>query len=181
MNKKQKQLLNLILSSIFLALGIVLPFITGNIPFLGNRFLPMHIPVLVCGFVCGWKYGGLVGVLTPLLRALLVGIPLLYPVAFIMSFELATYGLITGLFYQILPKKTINVIGSLISAMILGRIVWGIVGAIVYSSLGVEFTMTVFIMAAFITALPGIIFQLIFIPILIIFMQKNEVLSRYLQ
>lgn len=178
---KQKPLINLILSSVFLALGIVLPFVTGNVSFLGSRFLPMHIPVILCGFVCGWRYGAIVGFLTPLLRALLVGMPPLFPVAFIMSFELAFYGLSIGLLYRYLPKKPINVYISLILAMIIGRVIWGVVSMIVFFSLGTEFTFTIFLYGAFITALPGIIFQLAFIPALIIMMKKNEVLSTYLR
>ena len=47
----------LTLSALFLALGLVLPLITGQIPQIGKMLLPMHIPVLLCGMVCGWPYG----------------------------------------------------------------------------------------------------------------------------
>ena len=40
---------NLVLAAMLTAVGIVLPFFTGQIPQIGNMLLPMHLPVLVCG------------------------------------------------------------------------------------------------------------------------------------
>lgn len=177
---KQKPLTRMILASMFLALGIILPFLTGNVQFLGNQFLPMHLPVLICGFVCGYKYGGLIGFITPLFRAVLIGMPPLYPVALVMSFELSIYGLVIGLLYQSLPKNIFNIYVSLIGAMILGRLGWGLFAYLIYPGAGFSFSAQIFINTALVTAIPGIVFQLIFIPILIIFMQKNKVLSGYL-
>ena len=65
---KNSNVKNLALSAMFIAIGQVLPFFTGQIPQIGNMLLPMHIPVLLCGLICGWKYGALVGFTTPLLR-----------------------------------------------------------------------------------------------------------------
>ena len=48
---------NLVLSALFLALGLVLPFLTGQIPQFGSMLLPMHLPVLLCGFACSWPWG----------------------------------------------------------------------------------------------------------------------------
>lgn len=56
------------LSAMFFALGLILPFFTGQIPQIGSMLLPMHIPVFLCGFICGWKYGGVIGFLLPLMR-----------------------------------------------------------------------------------------------------------------
>ena len=92
----------LTLAALFLALGLVLPFLTGQIPEIGGMLLPMHIPVLICGFVCGWKYGLVVGFITPLLRMMLFGMPPL-ATAVGMAFELATYGAVTGIVYHKLP------------------------------------------------------------------------------
>ncbi|MBE0700498.1 MAG: ECF transporter S component, partial [Acholeplasmataceae bacterium] len=160
----QKQLIYIILSSFFIALGVVLPFLTANVAFLGARFLPMHVPVLLCGFICGWKYGLIVGLITPMLRSLLVGMPPLYPTAFIMTFELGAYGLVAGLLYRKLPKITYNIFVALMCAMIIGRIVWGLTSLMVYTSAGLEFTLPIYLAGAFVNAIPGIIFQLIFIP-----------------
>ena len=52
----RKPIQNLVLSAMLLAVGIVLPFFTGQIPKVGSMLLPMHLPVLVCGLVCGWQY-----------------------------------------------------------------------------------------------------------------------------
>lgn len=158
------------LSAMFIALGIVLPFITMNIPTLGNMLLPMHIPVLLGGFILGPIYGMFIGFVTPLLRSLMFGAPIFYPNAIVMSFELLTYGLISGVFYHIIfnrRSKLINIYISLILAMIFGRIIYGIVYLIIsFISLN-EFTFNIFIMEAFINAIPGIIIQLILIPIII--------------
>jgi predicted membrane protein len=158
------------LSAMFIALGIVLPFITMNIPTLGNMLLPMHIPVLLGGFILGPIYGMFIGFVTPLLRSLMFGAPIFYPNAIVMSFELLTYGLISGVFYHIIfnrRSKLINIYISLILAMIFGRIIYGIVYLIVsFISLN-EFTFNIFIMEAFVNAIPGIIIQLILIPIII--------------
>ena len=65
----KKSIKNMTLSAMFMAIGIVLPFFTGQIPRIGNMLLPMHIPVFLCGLICGWQYGAVVGFLLPLLRS----------------------------------------------------------------------------------------------------------------
>ena len=95
----------LTVSALFLAIGYVLPFLTGQIPTVGNMMLPMHIPVLLCGIVCGWQYGLGVGFILPLTRSLIFGKPLLYPNAVSMAFELAAYGAVAGFMHKILPHK----------------------------------------------------------------------------
>ena len=54
--KENKPVVKLTLSAMFLAIGLVLPFFTGQIPQIGNMLLPMHIPVLLCGLICGWQW-----------------------------------------------------------------------------------------------------------------------------
>ena len=118
---------NMVTAAVFLALGMVLPFFTGQIPTIGSMLLPMHIPVLICGYVCGWQWGLLVGLIVPILRSMTLGMPPMMPVAAAMAFELAAYGASTGLLYEKLEKNTISIYISLIGAMIFGRIVWGLV------------------------------------------------------
>ena len=161
----------------FLALGLVLPFLTMQIPQFGSMLLPMHLPVLLCGFVCGWPYGLLVGVITPLLRSALFAMPPLYPVAIAMAFELATYGILAGLLYKLLPKKTLNIYISLILAMLGGGIVWGVVQTVLLGFGGNAFTWQAFIGGAFATALPGIILQLVLIPILVMALKRAKLIS----
>ena len=96
--------MKLALAGLFIALGLVLPFFTGQIPSLGSKLLPMHIPVLLAGFVCGWPYGLAIGFIVPLLRSVLFGMPPMYPTAVAMAFELAVYGFATG-FLQVAAEK----------------------------------------------------------------------------
>ena len=172
-NSKTKKL---VLSSMLLALGIVLPFLTGQIKEIGDTLLPMHMTVMLCGYLCGPVYGGTVGILTPLIRSISFGMPPIYPSAIWMMLELFTYGLITGLFY--LKKKkssTLYLYFSLIIAMIGGRIVWGIAKVILLGIASKPFTFQMFIFSGFVDAIPGIILQLIFIPLIIKLVSKPTV------
>ena len=117
------QIRKIVLAGLMIALAIILPFATGQIPQIGSMLLPMHIPVLLCGFICGWKYGLAVGFIVPLLRSMMFGMPPMMT-AIAMAFELAAYGVITGLLYKVLPGKKVKVYISLIVAMLVGRIVW---------------------------------------------------------
>ena len=94
---------NITIAGLCLALAMVLPFLTGQIPQIGSALSPMHIPVLLCGFLAGGFWGLLVGAAAPLLRFALFGMPPLMPMGIAMAFELATYGLIAGLVYRMLP------------------------------------------------------------------------------
>ncbi|MFU0831427.1 MAG: ECF transporter S component [Oscillospiraceae bacterium] len=162
----------MILAAVFMALGLLLPFVTGQIPQIGMMLLPMHIPVLLCGFLCGWPYGLLVGFITPLFRSVLFGMPPLYPTAAAMAFELAAYGFFSGFFYDKFPKKISFTYITLLLAMIMGRIVWGFVSLLFYSAMGKGFTWAMFMGGAVINAVPGIILQIALIPALVAALQK---------
>ena len=112
--KKQNSIINLSLAAMFLALAFVMPFLTGQIPQIGSKLCPMHIPVILCGYICGAPWGLVVGAVAPMLRSLTLGMPPLFPTAFAMSFELAVYGFMSGLLYRILPKKKVNIYASLV-------------------------------------------------------------------
>lgn len=174
-----KQTKKLVLSAFFMALGIVLPFLTGQIQQIGNMLLPMHIPVLLCGFICGWPYGLVVGLVTPLLRSAMFGMPPIMPTAAGMAVELAVYGTITGILYSKLPKKIPYIYVSLLGAMIAGRVAWGIVSIALYGFMGNRFSMAIFLSGAFLKAIPGIILQIILIPAIIIALKKARVLEDY--
>ena len=103
--KNHQNILKMTASALCLALCLVLPFLTLQMPEIGSMLLPMHIPVLLCGFICGWKWGLGVGFAAPLVRSLIFGKPFLYPVAVCMALELAAYGFVCGLMYRLLPKK----------------------------------------------------------------------------
>ena len=125
--KKNNNINNLALSAMFLALAFVMPFLTGQLPQIGSMLLPMHIPVILCGYICGGPWGLAVGFIAPLLRSFTLGMPPLFPTAVSMAFELATYGFMTGLLHKLLPKKKSSIYASLILSMVAGRIVWGVV------------------------------------------------------
>lgn len=179
MNRREL-ILKISLSGMFIALAIVLPFLTGQIPDVGSMLCPMHIPILICGFILGWKYGVVVGFISPLLRSFIFTMPPLYPAAITMAFELAAYGFITGLLFEIIKKRNLltNYI-ILLSAMLGGRIIWGIVRFILSLMDGTfNFTFEMFVSGAFLTAWPGIILQLILIPVLIVALDKTGVLKK---
>ena len=160
------------LSAMFLALAFVMPFLTGQIPQIGSMLCPMHIPVLLCGFFCGAPWGMLVGFIAPLLRSFVLGMPPMFPTACCMAFELAAYGLVAGWLHEKLPKQKAYVYVSLVSAMIIGRLVWGVAMLCCMGLDTTKFGMTAFIGGAVTGAVPGIILQLIIVPIVVITLEK---------
>lgn len=167
---------HLTLSGLFLALGLVLPFLTGQIPEIGNQLLPMHIPILLCGFVCGPICGAVVGAVTPLIRSLLFGMPPMMS-AIAMAFELLGYGLMAGLFYRTLPKKPGYLYVSLLGAMIVGRIMWGVASIVIYAAMGNAFTWQIFFAGAVLNAVPGIIVQIVIIPLIVLALQRARLME----
>lgn len=171
--KTKNSVVNPALSAMFLAMAFVLPFFTGQIPQIGNMLCPMHLPVIMCGYICGGPWGLAVGFVAPLLRSFIVGAPTLFPRAVAMAFELATYGFLSGFLYRVLPKKKINIYLSLIISMISGRVIWGIVQIACAGFNAQKFGLAAFWAGAVANAVPGIIIQLILIPILIIIFEKS--------
>ena len=158
----------------FTAIGIVLPFFTGQIPQIGSMLLPMHIPVFLCGLICGWQYGAAVGFILPLMRSMLFTMPPLFPNATAMAFELLTYGLVAGLLYSRSRWQcVIALYRSIIVAMVAGRIVWGVVEIILLGINGSVFTWKAFMAGAFLNAVPGIIVQLILIPAVMVALNRT--------
>ena len=166
------QIRKLTYSALFLALAMVLPFLTGQIPQIGSALSPMHIPALLCGFLCGWPWGLAVGLISPLLRSVIFGMPAMFPGAVAMSFELATYGAVSGLLYKILPRRKSGVSITIVVAMLLGRAVWGIARLILAGLSGQSFTWALFLAGAFTNAVPGIILHLVLVPLLVIVLEK---------
>lgn len=177
MEEKRSVTGNMVLAAMFMALGIVMPFITGQIPAVGSRLLPMHLPVLICGFVCGWKYGLVVGFVVPLLRSVMFGMPPMVPTAVCMAFELAAYGACTGILYHVLPKKNGMIYISLIGAMLIGRVVWGIVSMLIYGVMGNSFTVKIFMAGAFLNAVPGILVQIVVIPVIVMALKRAKLMK----
>ena len=169
---RKNEIKKMTLSAMFLALAYVMPFLTGQIQQIGSMLCPMHIPVLLCGFFCGAPWGLIVGVIAPILRSFTLGMPIMFPMAVCMAFELGTYGLISGLLHKILPKGKAFIYVALLSAMVLGRIVWGLA---MFACMGFDaskFGMAAFISGAITSSIPGIIIQIVLVPILVIVIEK---------
>ena len=162
MNKTRK----LTLTAMCLALGVILPQAFHMIPNAGNIFLPMHIPVLICGFICGPFYGLTVGIITPCLSHIIFSMP---PAMMLgqMIVELGVYGLCTGLFNQIITinNELLKYYLVLIISMVVGRITYGICNALLFKA--GNYSLSIWLSAAFIKGLPGIIIQLVLIPTIV--------------
>ena len=173
-----KTIKNLTLSAMFMAIGMILPILTGQIQQIGNMLLPMHLPVFLCGLICGWQYGAAVGFVLPLLRSVTFGMPPLFPTATAMAFELATYGLVAGLLYgRSRWQCVISLYRSLVAAMLAGRIVWGAVQIVLLGLSGSSFTWQMFMAGALLNAIPGIIVQLILIPAVMVALNRTGLVT----
>lgn len=167
---KKSSVYKLVLTGLLVAIGVLLPSIFHAAAINGSMFLPMHIPVLLCGILCGWKWGMVSGAIIPLLCSLILGMPPIYPAGVSMIAELITYGLVCG----VLSQKKANIFVSLIVAMIAGRIVMGVANLLLYKA----YAWPEFLGAAFVTAAPGIIIQLILIPAIFYALKKANLLER---
>ena len=170
--RKNNSIFKMVLAAMFLAMAYVLPFFTGQIPEIGSMLCPMHIPVLLCGFLCGWPWGLAVGFIAPMLRSMILGMPPMFPTAVCMAFELATYGVMTGLFYKWFPKKKGFIYVSLIFAMIAGRLVWGLAMLVCTGIKGGSFGAAAFLAGAVTNAIPGIVLQLLVIPVVVMLLER---------
>ena len=174
MSKTQRPLQTLATAAMLLALGLVLPFFTGQIPQIGRMLCPMHLPVLLCGLLCGWKYGLAVGLILPPLRFVLFHMPPPFPTGIAMAFELAAYGFLTGFLYARSRWQCVMALyRCLIAAMIAGRLVWG-AACVVLLGLGkLEFSWHAFLSGAVLSAIPGIVLQLLVIPAVMVAMDRT--------
>ena len=173
MNRRTR---NMILAAMMLALSWLMPFLAALNPTIAKIISPMHIPIFLCGFLCELPWSPIVGFAAPLLRSLTTGMPALYPNALAMSFELATYGLVTTLLIRVLPDRPLSVYLSLIGAMIAGRLVWGFASLVLYGLGGTPFTFQMFLAGAFINAAPGIAVHIVVIPAIILALRRAKLL-----
>jgi len=180
--KRQMEIRRMVLAALLLALGLELPFVTGQIPEVGNMLLPMHLPVLICGLVCGWKWGAAVGFVLPLLRSMLFQMPPLLPTmrtggALCMAFELMAYGLFCGLLYRKLKPYRWGLIVSLVGAMLIGRIVWAVASVIIYRIFAdFNFDFQLFLTGGFVAAWPGMLVQLVIVPVVVRLLEDSKLL-----
>lgn len=173
--KTHNMIKNLALTGMFMAIGLLLPFLTGQIQQFGNMLLPMHLPVFLCALICGWKFALPMSFALPLLRSVLFGMPPIFPTAVSMAFELATYAFVAGILYEKSRWQCVRALyRSLIIAMLAGRAVWGVIQFILLTANGKGFTLMAFLSGAFLTAYPGIILQLILIPIIMVALDRAK-------
>lgn len=155
---------NLVIAGLLLAIGLIIPYIFHSSGIAGTIFLPMHIPVLIGGFLLPPQFALLLGILTPLINSLITGMPNLFPIGIIMAFELGTYGLLASLLYIKLKFPTVI---ALILSMIGGRIMVGLVVFVLAIFFAIPLEPITYVIGAITTGIPGIVIQLVLIPILI--------------
>ena len=176
--KTMNSIKRMTLAAVCVALCVVLPIAFHSIPNAGNVFLPMHIPVLICGMICGWPYGFLCGLMGPLVSSALTGMP---PIAYLpsMMVECGVYGLVSGLMLKAVHTKSTygDLYISLVTAMLAGRVVSGIAKALIFTP---GMAMSAWVAASFVTTLPGIVIQLVFLPTVVFTLMKARIIpSRY--
>ena len=166
----------LVLTAVCAALCVVVPMAFHAIPNGGQVFLPMHIPVLLCGMLCGWPYGLACGLLGPLLSSLLTSMP--SPAALPgMLVECAVYGCVSGLLLRYVRAGSLyaDLYISLAPAMLAGRVISGIVKALILSP---DISLTAWATASFVTGLPGIAIQLALVPALVLGLERAKLIPK---
>ena len=168
--KQPNRTRTLVFAALCCALGVALPMTVHGIPGAGLVFLPMHLPVLLCGLLCGPVWGLACGAVTPVVSCLATGMP---PAAKlpVMLCELAAYGAVSGLAVRWVRvhSRAGRLYLSLAAAMLAGRVVSGLAGGLVF---GAGTTLRSWVTVSFVTALPGIVIQLILLPALVLALQK---------
>lgn len=173
------QVKRIVIAAACAALGIVLPMAFHSIPNAGATWLPMHIPVMISGLVAGPVSGAVTGVLAPVLSSLLTGMPAA-PMVVPMTCELFVYGLVSGLLSRVVRsgRATVDLYVSLVGAMLAGRIVNGILRALIFSPGAYSFE--AWVAASFVTSITGIVLQLaVVVPIVVSLERAGLVPPRY--
>lgn len=172
--KNHNAVKNMTLCAVCIALCVVLPIAFHSIPNAGSVFLPMHIPVLICGMICGWPFGFLCGLMGPLLSSALTGMP---PIAMLpaMMVECGVYGLVSGLMLKFVHTKHTfgDLYIALVTAMVAGRVLSGIAKALIFTP---GMALSAWVTASFVTALPGILIQLLFLPSVVFTLMKARII-----
>ncbi len=168
-----------ILTAVCIALCVVLPQAFHAIPNAGSIYLPMHIPVLLCGLICGWPFGLLCGLAGPLLSSLFTGMP---PAAYLppMAVECAAYGCVSGILTRFVRTKNTyaDLYICLIGAMLSGRVIAGLARALIFA--GGSYSMAAWATGYFVTGLPGIVIQLVLLPVIVsALMRAGLIPARY--
>ena len=165
-----------VFTAVCAALCIVVPMAFHTIPNAGVVFLPMHIPVLLCGLACGWPFGLICGLIGPLLSSVITGMP---PAAMLpgMMVECATYGFVAGLMMKLVHTKSnlADLYISLITAMVLGRVVAGLAKALIIAPGTPVFA---WVSTSLVAGIPGIVIQLVLMPTIVTTLTVAKLLPR---
>lgn len=164
-----------VLAIILGVLGVLLPWFFGGVRIFGMGLLPMEFPVLLCGMICGAGYGGVVGAVVPILYALIFNTMSVYPLGVATVAELCAFGVLCGVLYKVMRQ---NVFVSLLLAMFSGRTVFAVVYYYLLRSEGVIYTAERFINGEFLNVLPGIAIQIIFIPLIVLILNKTGIVHQ---
>jgi hypothetical protein len=165
----------------FIALNIVVPWIFHQVHLAGPTFLPMQIFVLAGGLLFGWRAGLVIGLFTPIVSYAVSGMP--FPGILVQTtMELSAYGLITGLLRE---RFRMGVFVSLLGAMAGGRLVLLLAAAVIYlvsgashNFAGPESNPFLVVWSAIWQGWPGILIQIISIPLIICRVEKSTTTLR---
>lgn len=172
-SKKHNIIRKITYCAVLIALGIVLPFLTGQIPEVGSALSPLHIPALLAGFTVGPIWGAVCAFVIPILRSAIFTMPPMFPMACTMAFEMAVYAFVGGILWHHLPKKPLFLYLSQITAMLLGRAVYGVMFALfTMNNPNIQYTFTAFILGCFVDAVPGIVLHLVLVPPVVLALRK---------
>ena len=128
----------------------------------GETFLPMHLPVMLCGFFAGPAAGLISGAASPAISAALTGMPATAMLPF-MTIELAVYGFSAGLIKNTLGTDRLMML-KVLAVQVSGRAVRAIAILLAFYVLGLKMIAPAVIWNSIIAGLPGIAIQLIIIP-----------------
>ena len=175
--RKMSNVKKSIVTAMFIALCVVLPMAFHAILGAGPVFLPMHIPVLLAGLICGWPFGLLTGIIGPVLSHLITGMPP-PPMVPIMTIELGVYGLVAGLMMKFIRTKKIylDLYISLITAMLIGRVIAGISMALIFFS--GTYSIAIWTTTYFVTSLPGVLIQIVVVPSIVFALEAAKLIPK---
>ncbi|MCH5151807.1 MAG: ECF transporter S component [Clostridiales bacterium] len=183
--------LNVVTTAMLSALAVILSTIMHHIPGVNMAtailLSPMHFPVLLIGILCGPWLGLIGGVLAPVVSFLMSGMASPPPSTLVpMIFELGMYGFLTGMMRKVFIKnpKTNRFasILALVIAMVAGRALNAVVGAIFLAADGQLYFVALWTKFAgnFTSTWAGIIIQLVLIPAILFALQRSGILLKYL-
>lgn len=158
--KKRIETWKITWTGILIGIGILLPYVTAHLwGMKGTVFLPMHYSIFITGIFCGPVCGMIAAIATPVLSSVLTGMPPLYPMLPVMVCELLVYGCLTA----VLHRKVKNIYGTLLLSMAAGRLVHGVVFALLmqFSGTAVTFSSAAFFV---VEGIPGTVAQLVLLP-----------------